>query len=180
MKMHRVFASFILILLGFSAEHALADCQAQFERRWDKAHIIVNALGPDCGHAVLVLTVRDSKNNVLWTGVQRSVDLMNFQDSGKLNSKTMQAELGNWVAEDSHLPNSAALPDWPASVQDGTLPPKAEFPFRVTEGLARQDYLDLRKARLPILCFVGGMESQHCLVLDGEKVTEIGSQAFPG
>lgn len=179
MKLPKILSA-VLLLLGFSAQGAIAQCQAQYERVWGKAHIYADALGADCGKSVLVLTVRDVKGNVLWASVHRSVDLLSFQDSGKLNAQSMKARLGEWVAEQQGRANSGALPDWPSSAKDGTLPPEAEFPFRVAEGMERKDYLLLRKAKLPVLCFVAGMESERCLVLNGSDVTEIGTQSFPG
>ena len=92
----------------------------------------------------------------------------------------MTKQLADWIAADDRLTDSSALPDWPEKVTDGVLPPAAEFPFRVEEGQDRESYLALRKAKLPILCFVAGMESQRCILLEKGGVVEIGTHSFPG
>ncbi|MEO6607969.1 MAG: hypothetical protein ABIN69_05825 [Aestuariivirga sp.] len=170
----------VVFLVGLSGHFAMANCVAHAERSWGKSRIIADSLGPDCAHAVLVLTVRDVRGNAIWTNVHRSSDLMTFQNIPKLNAKTIVSELVNWIALDSRMNTSANLPDWPQSEKDGSLPPGAEFPFRVSENLDRSAYLAVRKAGLPIFCFVSGMESQTCLVLDKGNVTEVGTQSFPG
>jgi hypothetical protein len=105
---------------------------------------------------------------------------MTFQNLPKLSTQAMVEQLRSWIAPDKRLSSSANLPDWPQSANDGTLPPNAEFPFRVAEGLDRETYLKTRKTKLPLLCFVTGMESQTCLVLEGDTVTVMGTQSFPG
>ncbi len=171
---------FCALALGSLAGVAQADCNAHAERPWSTARIVVDSLGPDCGHAVLVLTVRDKVGNVLWDSAHRTVDLMTFQEAPKFNAKTIAKELRNWVSVDDKMKDASKLADWPASVTEGVLPEKAEFPFRVAEGLDREGYLAMRKAKLPVVCFVTGMESQTCLVLNKDAVTEIGTQSFPG
>jgi hypothetical protein len=60
-------------------------------------------------------------------------------------------------------------------------PGKAANPFYVDEGLSREDYLAMREARLPMLCFVAGMESETCLVLTKDGILQkIGSLPFAG
>jgi hypothetical protein len=173
-------AGVLCFFLGFGIESALANCVVHFQRSWSDSQIIAYSLGPDCARAVLVLTVRDKSGYAIWTSTHRTADLMTFQNMPKLTAKSMAGKLENWVAPDKRMTNSSDLPDWPQSASEGTLPPGAEFPFRVSESLDRRDYLALRKARLPILCLVTGMESQTCLIVDKNTVTEVGTQSFPG
>ncbi len=166
------------LVLGFAS--ARADCVAHFQRPWGASQINADSLGPDCAHAVLVLTIRDAGGNAIWTSTHRTADLMTFQNLPKLNTKSMVGELKQWVEADRRMASSANLPDWPQTASDGSLPPGAEFPFRVAERLDRKAYLALRNAKVPMMCFVSGMESQTCLVLDKESVTDVGTQSFPG
>ena len=179
MAFRQIFLS-LLALVAFGVGVAEADCAANTSRPWGEARLEVNSLGQKCSDAVLVLAVRDKAGAVLWAQAHVSKDLMTFQNLPKLSPKTMVKQLADWIAVDDRLADSAALPDWPPKVKDGVLPPGAEFPLRVDEGLDRDGYLALRKAKVPILCYVAGTESQRCIVLEKGGVVEIGTQSFPG
>ena len=40
--------------------------------------------------------------------------------------------------------------------------------------------MKLRGQKLPLFCYVQGMESMGCVALDGESITKVGLQTFPG
>ena len=134
--------------------------------------------GPNCTLAVVLLVIRTSKGEPLWIESSKTGDVFTFTQSNLTTVKAMTAALKEWIRKDDRLPRSDALPDWK---EGSDAPETSEFPFYVDEGVTRDEYLDMRVAKLPMYCHVAGMESEVCVVLkkDG-TITKVGSQSFPG
>ena len=60
------------------------------------------------------------------------------------------------------------------------MPMSGEFPLYLEDGTTREDYAALRVKKLPMFCYVQGMESQACLALEDGGLRKIGAQSFPG
>jgi hypothetical protein len=75
------------------------------------------------------------------------------------------------------MATTKALPEWKAK---DDFPINGEFMFYVEEGIDRAAYDVIRKADLPMYCFVQGMESVACLVLQDGGLFKVGVQSFPG
>ena len=80
-----------------------------------------------------------------------------------------------------------ALDDWldhmnrprPTSELPGLCEP-SEFPFLRDENLSEADYEALRAGNRNMLCYVQGMESERCLILEDGALVDVGIQIFPG
>jgi hypothetical protein len=48
------------------------------------------------------------------------------------------------------------------------------------EGVDRDSYEQVRVAKVPVFCYVQGMESLACVVLKDGGMSKIGLQTFPG
>ena len=92
----------------------------------------------------------------------------------------MKAALADWIDQGTELDTTATLPPWEET--EGQ-PKRAEFPFMPVEGMDKAAYEQLRKDKLPTLCFPQGIESAQCLALRNDGVAtleDIGLQLFPG
>lgn len=156
-------------------------CQASASEQWapgggEALSIEAHSAGPDCAHAVATITVRDVSNEVVWTDVHVTAQVMVL--AGAQDSASMQSALHEWIASDHpSFATSAALPDWPQGAEQ---PAAGEFAFYVDESLDRANYVALRSRGVPVYCYVQGMESLNCLALENGIMTPIGVQTFPG
>jgi hypothetical protein len=181
---------FSLCALGAMNSHALAasNCNAQVRQQWNassKHKFTLEAIsnGPDCNRAVVLLVARDAKGEVQWTLIRRASYVAMFSPEATKNGKDMPGALKRWLAtgSQSNLKTMDKLPDWKKGADGPAENPPAEFPFTVSDELDRDTYLAWRKAKLPLLCFVQGMESELCITsTDQGLVTEVGIQSFPG
>lgn len=169
--------------LTFSAAAANAACNMQATHEWvvdAKQKLSVEAISaaPRCPKAVVLLVIRNEKGDALWIEASKARDVFTFAQAKPNGPLTMASALNKWIAKDARLLKTDFLPEW-KMVDDA--PEKAANPFYVDEGLSRSDYLAIREAKLPMLCFVAGMESETCLVLtkDG-TLQKIGSLPFAG
>jgi len=161
---------------------ATSGCQAAATETWtpadgaDPLTIEANSSGPDCAHAIATLTVRDASNDVMFTDVFVTEQVMLL--AGVPDAAAMQTALAEWIDSDRQtFATSAALPDWPQGAES---PDAGEFPLHVDDTLNRANYLALRSRGVPTLCYVQGMESLNCLALENDLLTPIGIQQFPG
>ena len=134
--------------------------------------------GSICEASVVTLAVfaRDGFPIYTWTG--QAQFLFGLQDAK--DSAAMKAALADWIDQGTELDTTATLPPWEET--EGQ-PKRAEFPFMPVEGMDKAAYEQLRKDKLPTLCFPQGIESAQCLALRNDGVAtleDIGLQLFPG
>ena len=75
----------------------------------------------------------------------------------------MSKALARWLLEARRQPTSEDLPAWKAA--DTRPGGDQEFPFTVQEGMTRAEYLAVRDANRPMICYVQGIETVACVVL---------------
>jgi hypothetical protein len=177
------FTAMFAIAVSATGVHAASPCSATASQAWaaspsQKFKLEALAEGPACAKAVVMLVIRNGTGEPLWISASKSADIFTFAQEPPANAKAMSASLKQWMQQDKRLSQTGALPDWKKAA---SAPEAAEFPFYPEEGITRDDYTDMRNAKLPMFCHVAGMESEACLVLkkDG-TIVKIGSQSFPG
>lgn len=157
------------------AENASA-CAASARAEWNGLSVESMAEGEDCASAQATLTIKDAAGAALFSETHVAANLMSLAQAG--DAAAMQTALADWInSSNDTMATSGALPDWPAAAE---APESGEFPFYPEEGLSRDRYLTIRAADAPLFCFVQGMESQVCLVLQDGALTKVGVQLFPG
>ena len=131
--------------------------------------------GPSCDKAVVVVVVRGSDGAPLWVDSRTGSFVALF--AGITSPAEMKKTLAVWIRQDHMFRSSANLPAWPPGADQ---PVAGEFPFYVEEGLDRDGYQAIRAARVPVFCYVQGMESMACVVLKDGGMQKVGVQSFPG
>ncbi|MBN8649770.1 MAG: hypothetical protein J0L55_17620 [Caulobacterales bacterium] len=158
------------------------NCHAKASQVWQAGNkkLLIEAFaeGPNCKKAIVTLVIRNSSGTPIWYDVSTVSDNMVLSENPSANSVAMGKILKNWIMIDNSQRPSDSLPEWKANSQ---APEAEEFPFYPSETISRDEYTMLRNSKLPMFCFVTGMESSTCLVLktDG-TITDIGTQTFPG
>jgi hypothetical protein len=168
------------IALACSPLAAQADCDARSRTQWAGSHKIIvaeaTAMGATCANAVVTVVLRDQGGKPLWVESFVGAQVMVF--AGVNDKGVMIKALGDWIDQkNSMLPRTDKLPDWPKTAE---APQAGEFPFYPDRDVDREMYMKLRAAKLPLFCYVQGMESMACVALDGDSVTKVGVQTFPG
>ncbi len=132
--------------------------------------------GPSCALAVVTLTVRAPDGTALWVDAAPAAHLMTFGEVKTL--KQMTSALNDWLSQAHVFKTTAELPEW----KKGEDAPKSgEFQFIPDAGVDREYYEQARAGRLPVFCYVQGMESMSCVALSKDgQMTKIGVQTFPG
>ena len=132
--------------------------------------------GPTCSLAVVTLVVRAPDGKVLWVDAAQTDQLMTFVEAK--SRKQMARALGEWLFQSHGFKSTADLPEWKKGAD---APASGEFPFYPEAGVDRETYEQIRAQRLPVFCYVQGMESLSCVALakDG-GMTKVGVQTFPG
>lgn len=131
--------------------------------------------GPNCANAVVTIVVRTSKGVPLWVDAMPASQLMTFQRI--TTGHRMRAALVEWLDQPGTFKSSADLPAW---AQGADAPAAGEFPFYPEADVDRDSYEKTRAAKAPVFCYVQGMESMSCVVLQGGTMSKIGVQSFPG
>jgi hypothetical protein len=131
--------------------------------------------GPTCAKAVTVFVVRDASGDVLYSESHQSQFVMPLSDAR--TRAQMQTALRSWVTSINGASIRAGLPDWRSGAE---APVDQEFGFLPAEGMSRTDYLAIKTGRMPLLCYVQGMESLKCLVYRNGGFEDFGIQLFPG
>lgn len=151
-------------------------CTAAAQAVWNGLSIEAASVGGDCEQANATLTIKDAGGAVLYTETYPAAQVMTLATAR--DPSGMEAALAEWIDSSNHtMATSGALPDWPAGEN---APVSGEFPFYPEEGLARDRYMAVRAADVPLFCFVQGMESMACLAFENGTLTKIGVQLFPG
>jgi len=169
------------LMLACGALPANADCDARARAVWAGSGkgVIAEAMlqGPTCANAVATLVLRDSSGKPLWVDSRIGAQVMIFAGVGNRNA--MVRALGDWIDQRrSQLARSDKLPNWPLGAN---APQAGEFPFLPDSDVDREAYMKLRAQKLPMFCYVQGMESIACVVHGSDGgVSKVGVQTFPG
>ncbi len=156
----------IWMLLSASAN---AVCNTSASRMWAGFKIEVFASGPTCSQAVATISLRQSHNEAIWTHSYIARQLLNFSQTKIVDGKAMTKALRDWISGEGFSKSVDALK------MDG------EFPFRPAEGIDAATVAQYRKGKLPLFCYVQGMESGNCLAKNKNgTLIELGIQSFPG
>jgi hypothetical protein len=100
--------------------------------------------------------------------------------AGLYNARTpaqMRTELRTWINFRGTENYHESLPNWRVGQSE---PDEREFPFTPAEGVTRAQYMAIKTNKTPIYCYVQGIESINCLVLQGGQLRPFGIQSFPG
>jgi hypothetical protein len=160
---------------------AAPDCSAAAWRDWTPARghryrTEAFSNGGNCASAVVTIAVRAPDGTVLWSEAAPSAHLMIF--AGIKTRGEMVKALGEWLAQDHMFKSSADFPPWAAG---DDAPKSGEFPFYPEAGVDRETYEQIRAQRLPVFCYVQGMESLACLTVTADgQMEKVGVQLFPG
>lgn len=162
--------STLVFLSAVIPVQAEAACNASASRAWVGGTTIeAFAQGPTCEKAVVTLVIRNKAGNPLFMQVHDTAFLMNFTQAPAANAKALAATLKDWISGGGFMTSADKL------VVDG------EFPFTVDESVNTTTFAKYRKAKLPLFCYIQGMESGNCVVLDKDGVViDLGVQSFPG
>ncbi len=166
-------------VLGASPVRA-AGCDVTASVPWSPARQLTFkaeafAHGARCDKAVVMLVVRGADGTPLWTDSRVGAFVMPFVEVKTRGD--MQSALARWIRQDHPFKSTAKLPPWPAGADQ---PASGEFPFLPDEGVDRVTYEAARAARLPVFCYVQGMESMACVMWKDGGMTKLGVQLFPG
>lgn len=183
MKTTTIFAATAVLLALPGAHAADARCGGTASTPWTAAGkgwmIEAMADGPTCDGAVATMAIRNAAGEPMFWTSQVAGQTMVL--AYKANAKELSDGLKEWIdPKGSSIQTSDALPEWSKGAE---APGKAdaEFPFMQAEGMDRDTYEAIRAQKAPTFCFVQGMESLNCLVLDKDGVlTSAGIQTFPG
>jgi hypothetical protein len=131
--------------------------------------------GPTCEKAVIVYVVRNQNGQVLFEQSHQSQFVLTT--AGARTRAQMAVALREWVGSNPTQGFYDNLPDWKAGAQS---PEPKEFGFTPDTNISRADYIRIKSSRPPVRCYVQGMESLNCLVLEQGRLSVFGVQAFPG
>lgn len=128
--------------------------------------VSARAEGPSCGQAALVLVVRNSAGDPLWTYASTyrlltAGDAVPLESAPEITAEDVQSFLDAWA--DVTLMNTSRLPEWRADA--ATLSESAET-FAYDTPYDREAYEMLRTRDLPMLCYAAGAESSQCVIID--------------
>jgi len=160
---------------------AAPGCSAVVSRVWTPAggrnyRTEAFSNGDKCANAVVTIAVRASDGTVLWTDAAPGAHVMIF--AGVKTRGEMVKALGDWLAQDHMFKSSADFPPWGPNDE---APKSGEFPFYPEAGVDRETYEQIRAQKLPVFCFVQGMESMACLTVTADgQIEKVGVQLFPG
>lgn len=127
--------------------------------------ITTSAEGPSCDQAVVLFVIRNADGDPLWTHASTYYDMTTgggpIEGAPPATDADIERFLAGWA--DVDISRSNELPEWREGV--ATLTESAET-FAYDTPYERETYEMLRARELPTLCFAGGAEAAHCLVID--------------
>jgi hypothetical protein len=133
------------------------------------------ANGPTCAKAIAVFVIRAPDGTVLHQ--ESYIAENNAVTSEGATPATMRAALVRWTSYRNNDSFYDRLPNW-AQNADG--PEQREFGFIPDESQSRAEYLAIKAARPPSICYVSGIESLVCLIYRNGRLETFGVQPFPG
>jgi hypothetical protein len=133
------------------------------------------ANGPTCAKAVAVYVIRSPNGAVLHQ--ESYIGENNAVTSEGTTPALMRDALTRWTAYRNNDSFYDRLPNWPVNAQ---APEQREFGFLPDERWSREDYLAIKAARPPSICYVAGIESLVCLIFRNGQLETFGVQPFPG
>lgn len=156
------------------------NCPAQASTPWSAGQITYTvqavATGADCASASVAFTVRDPSGASIAAETYQANQVMTLANAESVAD--MERRLAEWITPAGAARDSTGdLPVWEVGADH---PMSGEFPFYQDDGLDRAAYEALRRADAPMYCYVQGMESEACLVLQNGAFRKIGVQSFPG
>jgi hypothetical protein len=160
---------------------AAPGCSASASRVWTPAggrsyRTEAFSNGGKCASAVVTIAVRGPDGTVLWADGAPGAHVMTF--AGVKTRVEMVKALSDWLSQDHMFKSSADLPPWGPNDE---APKSGEFPFYPEAGVDREGYEQIRAQKLPVFCYVQGMESLACLTVTREgQMEKVGVQLFPG
>lgn len=177
-----------LACLALGSVTAKAACGVSVRQPWpasgaQKLAIVAHALGQSCGAAVVVLVVTDAKDKPLWATSRLAEHVALFQEPDIATPKGMMAALKTWISTglSTSPASSAKLPAWQKGQDNPLQVPGEEFGYFAGQDMSAEFYEELRQKKLPVFCFVQGLESESCIVADPKGgITEFGGRTFPG
>lgn len=143
---------------------------ATHETTWSNAAapdtVTVRAEGPTCAQAAVSLVVRNAAGDPLWAFASTyyamtAGDGRPPEGAPAVSDADMDAFLAGWANVTSS--NSRDLPEWRA---DAATLSESATTFAYDTPFDRETYESLRTRNLPMLCYAGGVESSHCLIVD--------------
>lgn len=165
---------------AFAAER----CAGTASTPWDGAGtgwtIDAFADGATCETAVGTLVVRNATGEPVYWTAQPAAQTMLL--AYKTSAAELVAGLKEWIDPKGGKAQTAdELPEWKAGAE-APGEAGAEFPFFAAEGMPREEYEKIRATKAPVFCYVQGMESVNCIVLEKESgmLISVGVQTFPG
>jgi hypothetical protein len=142
-----------------------AESQFSFSNSDAPDAAIANAFGPSCDQAVVVLTLRNSAGDPLWTHVGTYHFMVHGgpppPGAAPASAADVQAFLDAWA--NVSVTTSAALPAW---AEGAARPGEEGQPFAYVTPFDRETYERLRAQDLAQICFAAGAETSRCLVID--------------
>jgi hypothetical protein len=166
---------------------AEATCNASAHVPWRSSgrlgyQIEAYAAGSSCQSAVVVLAVID-RGKPIWVTSRIADQVAMFSGSLLAKDTPMKEALTEWLETGFKVSpaNTGTLPDWPQGASEPKRPDGEEFGFFIAPDVSRESYLEWREKKLPMFCFVQGMESESCIIVgDFGGIYEIGGMTFPG
>lgn len=163
------------------AETRAAACDVQATAEWRGSRgarysATATTSGRTCAQAIVLLVVRDTAGDVLWTDALVAAHVAGLHEA--TTPAAMSRALEEWVGFPALRPQTTAdLPDWArvSGQQD-----EAEFPFMPEPWLGERLYQNLLIEAKPMFCYVQGRESLACLTELFERIEKIGVQSFAG
>ncbi len=171
-------------LIGALLGTASADCASSAQTTWPSAGksyaIEAHAFGKTCDHAVAVVVIRGPRGQALWQDAFAANTLAPLV--GTSDAAAMTTALADWISQKNVMYQTTAdLPPWQAGADQ---PMNGEFPFipNPENSDTPQTWEKLRNSKTPVVCYVQGMESMGCFMLEKKAgtLTRIGTQLFPG
>lgn len=148
---------------------AYTSCNAQAERKWNGLTVEAVSQGDTCEDAVVTLVIRDKAGKPIWARAHIASQLLSFTDGPIASSKAMIEKLSGWISGEGFMQSADKL------TLDG------EFPFTASSDIDQSALKKYRKQKLPLFCYIQGMESGNCLAIDKNGgIVELGVQSFPG
>jgi hypothetical protein len=136
--------------------------------------IEAHAVGQDCANALALLIVRDGPR-VLFHSTFDAANVFSLREAAE-GTEDMNIALAKWI-DPGEVRTSASLPPFSETADQPNAP---EFPFYLAEDMDQATYEAIRAAGAPLWCYVQGNESEACLILEEDSLSDVGYQIFPG